>query len=170
LIEAVLAFVRSVSRLRGVKRIALIGSLATEKPWPKDVDLLVTISDDMDLAPLAKAARQLNRRAAQTGESRGGDVFLADAGGNYLGRTCPWKECGPGIRQSCDALHCGRRHYLHDDLQAIKLKASLIQSPPIELWPQVLSRVATPTDVEQLLLTPIRAALPKPSPGPGKES
>ena len=122
LLEAALLFVQSASPLAGVKRIALIGSLTTPEPSPKDIDLLVTVTDDMDLAPLAKAARQLNGRAMQTGRSRGGDVFLADVSGNYLGRTCPWKECGPGIRQSCDALHCGQRHYLHDDLHAIKLQ------------------------------------------------
>jgi predicted nucleotidyltransferase len=159
LLEAALTFVRSAARLPGVKRIALIGSLAMPEPSPKDIDLLVTITDEMDLAPLAKAARQLNGRAMQTGRSRGGEVFLADVGGNYLGRTCPWKECGPGIRLSCDALHCGQRHYLHDDLQAIKLQPTLIHAPPIELWPAVVTRVAAPTDVEELLLKPIREGL-----------
>ena len=143
-----------------MKRIALIGSLTTPEPSPNDIDLLVTVSDDMDLAPLAKAARQLNGRAMQTGNSRGGDVFLADAGGNYLGRTCAWKECGPGIRLSCDALHCGQRHYLHDDLRCITLKPALIQAPPIELWPAVVARVEVPADVEELLLKPIQAGVP----------
>ena len=159
LLEAALLFVRSAARLRGVKRIALIGSLTTTESSPKDIDLLVTVGDDMNLAPLAKAARQLNGRAMQTGRSRGGDVFLADVSGNYLGRTCPWKECGPGIRMSCDALHCGQRHYLHDDLQAIKLQPALIEAPPIELWPVVVARVAAPADVEELLLKPIQAGM-----------
>ena len=101
----------------------------------------------------------------QTGRSRGGEVFLADVAGNYLGRTCPWKECGPGIRQSCDALHCGQRHYLHDDLRAIQLQSTLIQAPPIELWPAVLPRVEVPADVEEILLKPIRASQ-QPSIGP----
>ena len=142
-----------------MKRIALIGSLATPQPSPKDVDLLVTVTDDMDLAPLAKAARQLNGRAMQSGRSRGGDVFLADPSGNYLGRACLWKECGPGIRQSCDALHCGQRHYLHDDLRAITLEPALIQTPPIELWPAVVTRVEVPADVEVVLLKPVRGGL-----------
>lgn len=159
LLEAALLFVRSAARLPGVKRIALIGSLTTPEPSPKDIDLLITVTDDMNLGPLAKAARQLNGRAMQTGRSRGGDVFLADVSGNYLGRTCPWKECGPGIRLSCDALHCGQRHYLHDDLQAIKLQPALIQAPPIELWPVVVTQVAVPADVEELLLKPIRAGV-----------
>jgi predicted nucleotidyltransferase len=162
LLEAALLFVHSAVRLPGVKRIALIGSLTTPEPSPKDIDLLITVTDDMNLAPLAKAARQLNGRAMQTGQSRGGDVFLADLRGNYLGRTCPWKECGPGIRLSCNALHCGQRHYLHDDLQAIKLQLALIEAPPIELWPVVVARVSAPTDVEELLLKPIRSNMQNP--------
>ena len=53
LLQAALAFVRSAARLPGVKRIALIGSLTRPEPSPKDIDLLVTVTDDMDLAPLA---------------------------------------------------------------------------------------------------------------------
>jgi predicted nucleotidyltransferase len=90
LLEAALTFVRSAACLPVVKRIALIGSLTTPEPSPKDIDVLVTVTDDMSLAPLAKVARQLNGRAMQSGRSRGGDVFLADVGGNYLGWTCPW--------------------------------------------------------------------------------
>jgi hypothetical protein len=164
LLATTLLFVQSASRLSGVERIALIGSLTTPEPSPKDVDLLVTVTDNMDLAPLAKAARQLNGRAMQTGRSRGGDVFLADVSGNYLGRACLWKECGPGIRQSCDALHCGQRHYLHDDLRAITLDSALIQAPPIELWPAVMARVEVPADVEEVLLKPIRAGLQSAAP------
>jgi hypothetical protein len=78
---------------------------------------------------------------------------------DYLGRTCPWKDCGPGIRQSCDALHCGQPHYLHDNLRAITLDSALIQTPPIELWPAVVPRVEVPADVEEVLLKPIRAGM-----------
>jgi len=150
LIEEVLIFVRAASQLRGVTRIALIGSLTTDEPEPKDVDLLVTVTDEADLAPLATLGRKLNGHAQSFG--RGGEVFLADPRGDYLGRTCPWKKCGPAIRASCDALHCGQRLYLHDDLGAIKLAGDLITAPPIELWPQVIARVPIPQDVEQGLI------------------
>jgi len=154
LLTETLVFVQAASRLRGVTRIALIGSLTTEEPDPKDIDLLVTVTGDMDLAPLAKLGRKLQGHAQSF--ARGGEVFLADPRGNYLGRTCPWKRCGPGIRVSCDALHCGRRPYLHDDLEAITLDGSLILAPPIELWPQIVTRVPVPKDVEQELLLPLR--------------
>jgi len=154
-----LELVRAASKLPGVLRIALIGSLVTDEPDPKDVDMLVTVTDETDLAPLAKLGRKVQGHAQ--GFNRGGEVFLADPQGNYLGRTCPWKRCGPGIRASCDALHSdvvdrsgrchprGRRHYLHDDLEAICLSKDLIAAPPLELWPEVVARVPIPEDVEK---------------------
>ncbi len=149
LIAEALAFAQGASRLPGVTRIALLGSLTTPEPDPKDADLLVTVADDADLAPLAALGRRLQGRAQN--RNRGADVFLADPEGNYLGRTCPWRECRPGLRQSCDALHCGRRPYLHDDLATIKLALSLIAAPPVELWPGMVVRVPIPGDLERAL-------------------
>jgi hypothetical protein len=154
LLGEVLAFVRVASRLAGVTRIALIGSLTTEEPDPKDADLLVTVTDETDLKPLATLGRRLQGHAQSF--ARGGEVFLADPEGHYLGQTCPWTRCGPGIRSSCDAQHCGRRLYLHDDLKTVRLDESLIIAPPIELWPQVMTRVPVPEDVEQDVLRPLR--------------
>ena len=116
--------------------------------------MLVTVTETGDLGPLAKLGRRLQGRAQ--GFNRGGDIFLADPEGNYLGRTCAWKDCRPGVRQSCDALHCGRRHYLHDDLQSVALDRTLVAAPPLELWPQIVPRVAVPPDVDELLLQPLR--------------
>jgi len=59
LIAEVLAFVHSAQRLPGITRIALIGSITTNKADPKDIDLLVTVTDDTDLAPLASLTRKL---------------------------------------------------------------------------------------------------------------
>ena len=157
LLVEVLAFVQAANQLPGVTRIALIGSLTTEEPDPKDADLLVVVTDDMDLAPLAALGRKLQGHAQGLG--RGGEVFLADPRGHYLGRTCPWKRCGPGIRISCDALHCGRRPYLHDDLEVVRLDEGLVVAPPIELRPQVMARVPVPEDVERELLRPLRGEL-----------
>lgn len=154
LIAEVLAFVGAACQLPGVVRIALIGSLTTDEPDPKDADLLVTVADDIDLAPLATLERKISGHAQSF--NRGADVFLAGPRGNYLGRTCPWKRCGPGIRARCDALHCGQRLYMHDDLDTIHLAGDLIVTPAVELWPQIVARVPVPEDLEQVLLTPLR--------------
>jgi hypothetical protein len=154
LIDEVSIFVRAACQLPGVLRIALIGSLTTDKPDPKDADMLVTVTDDADLEPLATLGRKLTGHAQSF--QRGGDVFLADPRGNYLGRTCPWRVCAPGVRMRCDALNCGRRPYLHDDWEAIRLNENLIVAPPIELWPEIVSRVPVPEDVEQELIVPLR--------------
>ena len=150
LIAEVLDFVCAVRLLPGVLRIALIGSLTTDRLDPKDADLLVTVEDDADLDALAKAARRMQGRAQSS--SRGADVFLLDPRGRYIGRTCGWRDCGPGIRMSCDALHCGQRHYLHDDLSAVTLPRAITDSPAIELWPRLVTRVPVPQDLKAGLI------------------
>jgi hypothetical protein len=164
LLAGVLAFTQAACRHSDVTRIALIGSLATSKPKPKDADVLVTVTDDADLTLLAAQGRKLLGHCQS--RNCGGEVFLADSRGAYLGRICPWKDCRPGIRMSCDALHCGARPYLHDDLHAIRLPKSLIARPPIELWTQIVARTAVPADVESQLLAPLREELAKPSAQP----
>jgi hypothetical protein len=153
LLSEALKFVRTVGRLPGIRRIALVGSLLTDKPEPKDIDLLVTVEAGCDLAPLAAAGRKLKGRAQ--GWNRGADIFLADPEGRYIGRTCNWRECAPGIRLACKAQHCGKRHFLNDDLQVVKLSSELTLSPLLELWPSTISRAALPRDVEAVLVKPL---------------
>jgi len=141
-----------------VGRIAVIGSLTTDRVDPKDIDLVVTVADQADLAPLAAAARRLQGRAQSLGA--GADVFLADLAARYLGRTCPWRQCGPGWRVSCDARHCGRRPYLHDDLDTVRLAPALVAEPPLELHPAVVRRVTLPADLEVIAAEFERAADP----------
>jgi hypothetical protein len=121
----------------------------TTKPDPKDIDVLVVVSDDADLTPLATASRRLQGHAQSF--NRGADVFLADERGTYIGRTCHWRDCRPGVRRSCDTLHCGRRPYLHDDLEAIRLNSSVVLAPPVTLWPVVTRRGQLPPDVEEVV-------------------
>jgi hypothetical protein len=155
LIAEALKFVLAASQLLGVKRIALVGSLITNKKEPKDADLLLTVTDDTDLEPLARIGRRLKGHAQNI--NRGGDIFLTDPRGNYIGRICHWRECKFGIRMRCKALHCARRKYLNDDLQIIKLSRSLTAAPPLELWPEVIARVPIPQDVEQGLVLPLKS-------------
>lgn len=153
LLTEVLRFVKYAATCRGVRRVAVVGSLARDKHDPKDADVLVIVDDDADLTPLAAAGRRLKGRAQS--RNKGADIFLADPSGNYIGRTCHWRECRPGIRASCDARHCGRRAFLHDDLDDVTLDGALITAPPLELWPAVVRRVELPRDVELQLVQPI---------------
>jgi len=148
LLAAVLAFVRAARECNGVLRIALIGSLTTDKPVPKDADVLVTIDEPMELEPLARVGRRL-KGTAQT-INLGGDIFLADAADNYLGRICHYRECHP--RVACEGRSCGQRQHLKDDLHMVTLNLALIAAPPIELWPRIVRRCAVPADTEALLV------------------
>ena len=148
LLSAVLAFVRAARSSRGVLRIALLGSLATDKPVPKDADVLITIDAAIDLASLAYLGRRL-KGAAQT-INLGADIFLADGANCYLGRICHYRECH--ARAACKALHCGQRQCLNDDFQIVTLCPALITAPPIELWPRIVTRCSVPVDTEALLV------------------
>jgi predicted nucleotidyltransferase len=141
-------FVSAVTKLSGSRRVSLLGSITTNKQNPKDIDFLVEVGDETDLEPLARLGRKLQGRAQQMG--RGADIFLTNPQGHYIGRTCHWKECGPGIRMSCDALNCGRRHYLHDDLATVTLSDETVQSA-LELWPTLERRSGLPDDLERVL-------------------
>ena len=49
----------AVRGVAGVRRIALVGSIVTPKLDPRDIDLLVVVSDDADLAALAMHASEI---------------------------------------------------------------------------------------------------------------
>src|ERR1700683_3992682 len=114
LIGELLTFVTRARTTPGVRRVALVGSLATAKASPKDADLLLWVDDGADLAPLAAIARRLKGKAQS--RNSGADIFIVNAKAEYLGRICHYRDCRPGIRISCRALHCGRRAHLCDDL------------------------------------------------------
>jgi uncharacterized protein DUF6932 len=141
-------FVGEAAKLAGVQRIALLGSITTEKTNPKDIDFLVTVDDDVDLEPLARLGRKLKGRTQQI--NHGADIFLADLRGKYIGRTCSWKECWPGKRVRCDALNCGKRQYLHDDLNTVALSEGAMRMA-LGLWPVLEQRDGLPEDLATVL-------------------
>lgn len=149
LLDGLGRFVQSASQVVGVRQIALVGSIVTARPDPKDIDVLVVVADDADLARLATCARRLQGHAQSF--NRGADVFLTDERGRHLGRTCGWTDCRPGVRLPCDAEHCGRRPYLHDDLETLRFDENVVRTPPVTLWPRVERRCTLPTDVEEVV-------------------
>lgn len=161
LIAEAFRFVDAICSMPGIEKIALVGSLTTDKPDPKDADLLVTVADDLDLTELATESRKLKGRA-QT-KNRGADIFLASRAGQYIGRICHWRECRPGIRLSCDAHHCGQRTYLYDDLDAVYLSSQLVTNPPIQVWPHVQCCGKVPTDLMPFL-SKLQSGPPKAEP------
>ena len=114
---------------------------------PKDIDFLVTVTDDADLEPLARLGRKVKRHAQHI--NHGADIFLADERGIYTGRTCSWRECGVS-RRKCDALNCGKRLYLHDDLNVVKLSEKTL-SQAMELWSIVERREGLPGDLREVI-------------------
>jgi predicted nucleotidyltransferase len=154
LLELTRDFVLSARRTDRVHRIAVLGSLLTDKARPKDADVLVTIPADSELTQLARLGRRL-KGSAQARLNSGADIFLADPSGRYLGRVCHYRECHP--RVLCRARHCGAVPHLADDLDLVDLPRDLILAPPLELFPHVVARVELPDDVERLLVAPFRS-------------
>ena len=153
IIQLVYEFFVSCLKINSVKRIAIIGSILTQKEKPNDVDLLLTIPDDLELNRLAKFCRVLQGKSGQIGG--GADVFVVNLNNKYLGRICIWKVCKFGVRMRCDADNCGKREYLHDDLSVIKLSKELIDNPPLILFPKIIRNVSIPLDVEEGLINKI---------------
>lgn len=145
-------FVRTIRVLPDVERVALIGSLASEKNFPKDADVVVTVADDANIDSLARFGRRFQGRAH--GINSTADIFLASVGDEYLGRICQYRKCHP--RVLCRARHCGARPHLNDDLDIVTLAPGLISAPPIVLYPTIVSTGEVPGDVESLLLAPLR--------------
>jgi hypothetical protein len=147
------AFVGAASRLPGVRRIALVGSIATDKAFPKDVDLLVTVDDEADLDPLGNAGPPADGATPEHRAGSGRRRVPGRSSRPLPGPNVSLKRCGPGIRVSCDAEHCGRRASLHDDLQTVRLPHTTVASPPVEVWPRpILHAAGVAHDVREFLL------------------
>jgi hypothetical protein len=148
LLREIRRFCKTASNVSGVKKISLIGSLTTDKDAPKDADLVVTIGKETDLEELAIAGRKIKGKAQS--KNMGADIFLCDEHGNYLGRTCSWRECH--VRVACRGNQCHLGTYLCDDLQVVNLNSSIVAHPPLEIWPRIVQRGSLPRDVEESLV------------------
>jgi len=141
-------FFNRAVKLETITRIALIGSICTGKKHPKDIDLLVTIAPDADIAPISKLKRQMGGRI-QRG-LLGADIFLLEEG-RYIGRPCRFREPRPRVACTHDGLRCDfDRLFLCDTSHSFELKDEVITSPPITLYPEFRARVEAPTDIQTI--------------------
>jgi hypothetical protein len=147
-------FMEAVVKIPHVERVALCGSLTTPKELHKDIDFLVYVSPDVDLKWLSKIKRGLSGRI-QRG-CLGADVFVVEQG-SYIGRACRYRD--PWPRQICVAqyLTCHSRPGLCDTQRNFVLDDSVVQHPPIVLFPKIDSSLKPseiPDDVANHLMKP----------------
>ena len=148
LLNAGAEFVERLKPVPSVRRIALIGSLTTDKDNPKDIDFLVTVDPSADIPRVAAWGRRLKGQAQQ--RSAGADVFLCSEDDRYLGRLCGYRTCQP--RAACLGGECHLGTHLKTDFAVVQLSRELVHNPPIILWPRIEARMPPPEDVQRCLL------------------
>jgi len=143
LLAAVRWFLERIPEVPGVERVELVGSLATDKPDPKDLDLLVTVGAGADLTELAALGRKvLGRRKTGTW---GADLFVVEDG-RCLGRTCNYREPHPRVR--CGRCRCvPERPFLCDTSGAFTVDVGALTGSGVLLWPQFQAAKDVPGDV-----------------------
>src|SRR5438128_8757461 len=150
-----LGYVRALRAISIVESITLFGSLTTEKPDPKDVDLLIVLVETIKLRRLEKGALDgskaafdelvfLNKAArAEKYKQRQrqiADLFVATSQYEYIGDL--------SLDYDKDPL---KRYY-----EPMNLPEVLSKSFPIKLWPEIELSTKTPQDVLQCLVRPLR--------------
>jgi len=139
-------FFNRAIKLESITRIALIGSICTDKQHPKDIDILLTIKPDADISSISKLKRQMSGRS-QRG-LLGADIFLMEEG-SYIGRPCRFREPHPRVGCAQDGLRCDfDRPFLCDTSNSFELKNEVITSPPIILYPRLLAARKIPADIQ----------------------
>ncbi len=145
-------FFNRATKLESITRIALIGSICTDKKHPKDIDILLTIAPAADITPISKLKRQMGGRI-QRG-LLGADIFLMEED-RYIGRPCRFREPHPRVGCAQDGLRCNfDRPFLCDTSNSFELKNEVITSPPIILYPRLLAAGKIPVDVQAVFDLP----------------
>ena len=142
-------FLDEVKQFKEVRQVALIGSICTNKPNPKDIDLLISIKPKTDLKKLATLRRKTQGRIGQG--LLGTDMFIVEDG-RYLGRLCRYREPWPRVVCCNDNLICDRtRNYLCNTSNNFSIDKSIINNPPITIYPKFSTTIEIPNDVGKVL-------------------
>ena len=147
-IRNALEFAEKISRQKGVQRIAIVREITKPIREPEILCLLVTIDEEAPIKPIADIGRKLKGRMVSMPNAAGADVFLANEAHEYLGRTCSYRECHP--RVACEGSQCYGT-YIANDFHVFTPGPEVIQSPPVEVYPQVVIRERIPDDLRRAL-------------------
>ncbi|MFZ5632984.1 MAG: zinc-ribbon domain containing protein [Bacillota bacterium] len=124
--QAALDFANKAKNLSSVQEVVLCGSMASDDPYPQDIDLAVVLSDLHELPQLSRFCRQMSSA------THAWEVFVFNTGRKYLGRICHKREC-PGQRY-CDAPDCGKTPHLYN-LRGFRFDPAQFLSPELQiLW------------------------------------
>lgn len=125
--NAAKTFAGKVAGVKGIREVALCGSVVTADPYPNDIDIAIVIDALADLPAIARAARQISSTY------HGWEVFVLRADRTYLGRICHRKQC-PTQTARCDQADRGAVPHL-GNLADFDFDPFLFLAPPIEiLW------------------------------------
>lgn len=147
-IQHALEFAEQLSRKQGVLRVAIVREITQPVKEPEILCLLVTISEEAPIRPIADIGRKLAGRMLSMPRAAGSDLFLANEQHEYLGRTCLYRECHPRVR--CEGNQCNGS-YICNDFHVFTLEKEVIQSPPVEVFPRVVIRDRIPNDLRRAL-------------------
>ncbi|GBC94375.1 hypothetical protein HRbin16_00156 [bacterium HR16] len=93
-------FADRVRDLPFVDEVVLFGSLASDDPYPADIDLAVFLNDTDDVSTLAKYARKMSS------VTHAWEVLVFSSQQKHLGHICYRKEC-PVHSRDCLVPGCG---------------------------------------------------------------
>ena len=147
LLAAVRWFLERIPGVPGIERVALVGSLATDKLDPQDLDLLATVRPGADLTALAALGRRTEGK--RKNGTWGVDLFVVE-NGRYLGRACKYREPHPRVR--CGRCLCvPERPFLCDTSGQFTLNVDALVGTGAVLWPQFQAAKDLPQDVVGIL-------------------
>jgi hypothetical protein len=158
-LKGALDYVRALQQVHIVRSIALFGSLTTEKPDPKDVDLLIVLTDTVKLERLPKgnwvglddqatfdalvslnqtARGEKRRQLMQRKYQQIDELFVATSQYQYIGRLSLDYDSFP-LRRDDGAINP-------------KPLEILFRSSSMNLWPSIQLSGQCPQDVFEHLI------------------
>lgn len=154
LLQAAKWFLENIFKRDDIEKIAFLGSICTNKKYPKDIDILVYLKPGADIESIAALKRKFQGRIDRG--TMGADIFLAE-NGKYIGRACCYKE--PWVRAVCaqQKLCCNRdRIFLCDTSQSFALKPEIVANPPVVVYPDFSTESAIPNDLKEMIESVLR--------------